>query len=125
MVRQTLLISLIMLAVFICLFDMMARGMNLRVVFFIEREVLNSFHDISLSHVYHSFNIIDKSLMLNLGSILDTLLNLHWILVDLGSQLSCYFDFNVCLGDIILENQKHCLVAMQQNLVFMRVEILR
>jgi len=61
--------------------------------------------------------------MLNLGSILHTLLDFHWVLIDFSTKLCGNFNFNVCLQNVILENQEHSLVALKQNLVLMRVEV--
>ena len=114
-----------MLAVLISWFNMVTRWMNFRVIFLIKRKVLNWSHDIALSHVNHGFDVVYEALMLNLCSILDTLLDFNWILIDLCTKICCNFDLNVCLGDVILENQEHGLVALKQYFVLMRVEIFR
>ena len=96
----------------ISLFDVVARGMHLRIILLIEREVLNRLHDVPLAHVNHGLNVVDEALMLNQSCILNSLLDLNWVLADLSPQLCGHFDLNVSLGNVILENQEHCLVAL-------------
>jgi hypothetical protein len=118
------LVCLIVLAVLISLFDVVARGMYLRIVLLIEREVLNRLHYVPLPHVNHGLNVVDEALMLNQSCILNSLLDLNWVLTDLSPQLCGHFDLNVSLGDVILENQEHCLVTLKENFVLMRIEVL-
>ena len=73
-----------MLAVLICLFDVVARGMHLRIILLIEREVLNRLHDVPLAQVNHGLNVVDEALMLYQSSILNSLLDLNWVLTNLS-----------------------------------------
>lgn len=79
------MVSLIVLAVLISLFDVVARGMHLRIILLVEREVLNCLHDVPLAQVYHGFYVVDEALMLNQSSVLNSLLDLNWVLTDLSS----------------------------------------
>lgn len=108
----------------IILLYVMTRGMYLWIIFFIKRKVLNRLHNVPLSHVNHCLDVINETLMLNLGRILYSLLYFDRILIDLGSKLGSHLDLNMRLSDIVLHYQKHCFVALQKNLIFMRVEIL-
>lgn len=72
----------------------------------------------------HGFDVINKALVLNLSWLIDVLFDFHWILIDLGSQLSGYLDFLVGLCDIILENKEHSFVGLQQNFILMNVHVL-
>jgi hypothetical protein len=79
------LVSLIVLAVLISLFDVVARGMHLRIILLIEREVLNCLHDVTLAQVNHGLYVVDEALVLNQSSVLNSLLDLNWVLTDLSS----------------------------------------
>lgn len=78
------MVSLIVLAVFISLLDVVARGMHLRIILLVKREVLNRLHDVALAQVNHGLYVVDQALMLNQSSILDSLLDLYWVLIDLS-----------------------------------------
>jgi hypothetical protein len=99
--------------------------MDLGIIFFVKGKVLNRFHDIGLPHVNHGLDIINETLMLNLSCILYSLLDLNWVLVYLGPQLSGHLDFNMSLSYVILENQEHGFVAVKEDLILMRVEVFR
>ena len=104
MIGKTLLVDLVMLTVLICMLDMVTRRVHLWVVFFIKGEVLDCFHNVSLSQMYHSFDIIHKTLMLSHGWVMYDLFNFNWILIDLGSQFCCNFNFLMSLRNIILKD---------------------
>jgi len=74
--------------------------------------------------MYHCLDVIHQPLMLNLSRILHALLYLHWISVDLGSELSCDLDFDMSLSNVILHDEEHGFVALQQDLVLMSVKVL-
>ena len=74
-----------MLAVLITLLYVVARGMNLRIILLVEREVLNRLHDVPLAQVNHCLNVVDQALMLYQSSILNSLLDLDWVLTDLSA----------------------------------------
>ena len=73
-----------MLAVLISLFDVVTRGMHLRIIFLVEREVLNRLHDVPLAQVNHGLYVVDQALMLNQSCILNSLLDLNWVLTNLS-----------------------------------------
>ena len=79
------MVSLIVLAVLITLLYVVARGMNLRIILLVEREVLNRLHDVPLAQVNHCLNVVDQALMLYQSSILNSLLDLDWVLTDLSA----------------------------------------
>ena len=85
MIWKTLLIGRVVFAVIISGLYMLARRMNLRIVFFIERKILNSLHNIALTKMNHSFDVIHESLMLYLCRLIDSLLDLDGVLIDLSS----------------------------------------
>ena len=72
----------------------------------------------------HGLYVVDEALMLYQSCILNSLLDLNWVLTDLSPQLCRHFDLNMSLGDVILENQEHCLVALKENFVLMSIEVL-
>ena len=123
MVWQALLVDLVMLAVFICMLVVIARWVHFRIVFFVKREILNRLHHIALSKMNDCLDIVNQALMLDLSWLIDTLLNLDRILVDLCSQFICYLYFLMSLGDVVLENQEHRFVTLQEYLILMDVHI--
>jgi hypothetical protein len=98
---------------------------HLGVVFLIEGQILNGLHDISLAHVYHGLDVVDEALVLYLCGILDSLFDLDWVLVYLGPQFRRHLDLHMRLGNVVLQDQEHRLVAMKKYLVLMRIEVLR
>jgi len=79
------LVGLIVLAVLISLFDVVTRGMHLRIIFLVEREVLNRLHDVPLAQVNHGLDVVDQALMLYQSCILNSLLDLDRVLTDLSA----------------------------------------
>ena len=108
----------------ISLLNMMTRRMHLRVVFFIEREILYCLHDITLANMYDCLDIINQALMLYLCRLLDSLPYFYRVLINFCSQFSCCLYLHVGLCNVPLKNKKHCFVTMQQDFVLVRVKIL-
>ena len=61
--------------------------------------------------------------MLNLCGLVYVLLDLNWVLIDLCAELSCYFDLFVSLLYVVLDQQEHCLVACEEDLVLVCVHV--
>ena len=74
-----------MLAVVISMLLVKARWMDLRIVFFVEGEVLHCLHNISLAEVDHGFDIVDEALVLDLRRVIHRGFDLYRILVNLSS----------------------------------------
>jgi len=105
-------------------FGVEARWMHFRVVLLIEGEIIDSLQNVSLAQVNQSLYVVNQSLVLDAGWLLDLLLDLDGILVDLGPQLCCDFNLLVRLGNIVLNYQEHSLIALEQYLILMNVHIL-
>jgi len=54
--------------------------------------------------MYHGFDVVNEALMLNLSCVLHALFDLHWVRIDLSSELSCYLDLYMGLGNVILQD---------------------
>lgn len=124
-VRETLLIRLVVLAVVVREFAMEAARVHLGIVFLIERQVLDRLHYVMLPKVYESLDVVDEALVLNLRALTDVLLDFDGILIELGSQLASDLDLLVCESDVVLEDVEHGLVALQKDAVLMDVHVAR
>ena len=124
MIWKTLLIGRVVFAVIISGLYMLAWRMNLRIVFFIEWKILNGLHNIALTKMNHSFDVIHESLMLYLCRLIDSLLDLDRVLIDLSSQLSCDLYLDVSVSDVVLQDKEHGFVGLQQDAILMHVHIL-
>jgi hypothetical protein len=113
-----------MLAVIISCLYMLTRRMNFRIILFIKREILDSFHNIALPEMNHSFDVINQPLMLYLCRLVYSLLDFNRVLIDFRTQLSSHLNLYVSLCDIILQNQEHCFIRLKQYAVLVHVHVL-
>ena len=98
------MVGLIVLAGFIGMLRMVARGVHLWVVLLIEREVLYRLHDVALAKMNQSLNVVDEALVLDLCGLIDSLFDLHWVLIDLRSQFGRHLDLLMSLCNIVLQD---------------------
>ena len=72
----------------------------------------------------HSFDVINQPLMLYLRRLVYSLLDFNRVLIDFRTQLSSHLNLYVSLCDIILQNQEHCFIRLEQYAVLVHVHVL-